>query len=154
MNSTPPTSDLELLNAWKIGPVLATATPTYGTINRTLLVDAVGGSYVLRAYRHAERAPVEREHAVIAHVRAHGLPAVAPIALPSGATILERKGRFYALFSRAPGRQLARDQLTQGDFAAMGTFLAHTHDVLRDVPLEGVARRDFAIDRVATLMWA
>jgi hypothetical protein len=33
MSSTPPTtSDLELLSAWDIGPVLATATPTHGTI--------------------------------------------------------------------------------------------------------------------------
>ena len=143
--------DQEILSAWCIGAVHSISTPETGTINRTLLVDAVGGSYVLRAYRHAERAPVEREHAVIAHVRAHGLPAVAPIALPSGATILDREGRFYALFPRAPGQQLARGQLTKGDFAAMGAFLARTHQALRDVPPEYAARRDFAIERAATL---
>ena len=83
--------DQEILSAWRIGAVHSISTPETGTINRTLLVHAVGGSYVLRAYRHAERAPVEREPAVLAHVCARRLPAVAPIALPSGATILERQ---------------------------------------------------------------
>ena len=83
--------DLEILSAWRIGAVHSIRPPATGTINRTLLVDAASGRYVLRAYRHAERAPVEREHAVIAHVCVRRLPAVAPIALPSGATILERQ---------------------------------------------------------------
>jgi len=146
--------DLEILSAWQIGAVHSISTPETGTINRTLLVDAVCGSYALRAYRHAERAPVEREHAVIAHVCMRGLPAVAPIALPSGATILEWEGHFYTLFPRAPGRQLTLGQLTKSDFAAMGAFLACIHQALRDVPPEYTARRDFAIDRVATLMRA
>jgi Ser/Thr protein kinase RdoA (MazF antagonist) len=91
---------------------------------------------------------------VIAHVCTRGLPAVAPLPLPSGATILDREGRFYALFPRAPGQQIARGQLTKADFAAMGAFLARIHGVLRDFPLERAARRDFAIDRFATLMRA
>lgn len=48
---------------------------------------------------------MERERAVIAHVRARGLPAVAPLSLPNGHTIHERDGRFYALFPRAALRQ-------------------------------------------------
>jgi homoserine kinase type II len=143
--------ELELLNAWRIGQVYSIETPETGTINRTLLVESAGGSYVLRAYRHAERAPVEREHAAIAHVRLGGLPAMAPIALPGGATILERGGRCYALFPRAPGRQLAHGQLTPGHIAAMGTFLARTHAALRGFPLEQAARRECALDRAATL---
>ncbi len=143
--------DLDLLSAWRIGAVHSISTPDLGTINRTLLVDTAGGSYALRAYRHAERSPVEREHAVIAHVRAHGLPAVAPLRLPSGTTILEWEGRFYALFPRAPGRQRARGQLTKADFAAMGVFLARVHAALRGFPIEQAARRDFSIDRGATL---
>jgi Ser/Thr protein kinase RdoA (MazF antagonist) len=132
--------------------VHALGAPETGTINRTLLVEADRGSYVLRAYRHADRAPVEREHAIIAHVCARELPAVAPIALPGGETILECDGRFYALFPRAPGRQLPRGQLGAGDFAAMGAFLARTHQALAGVRLEHARRRDFAIDRAATLI--
>jgi homoserine kinase type II len=143
--------DLELLGAWEIGTVHAIDTPDTGTINRTLLVEAAGGSYVLRGYRHADRAPVEREHAAIAHACSHGLPAVAPIALPGGATILEHGGRCYALFPRAPGRQLTHDQLMLEDFATMGAFLARTHAALKHFPLERAARRDFTIAKATTL---
>ena len=143
--------DLEILSAWHIGPVLATATPTHGTINRTLLVNSGSGEYVLRAYRHAERAPVGREHALIAHAIAHGVPAVAPLPLPGGATILEREGRFYALFPRAPGTQIEHCAITAEHHMAMGAFLAHVHIALRGFPIEYAARRDFTTDRAATL---
>ena len=143
--------DLAILSAWRIGAVRSISTPELGTINRTLLVDSAGGSYALRAYRHPDRAPVEREHEVIAHVCAQGLPAVAPIALPSGATILERNGRFYALFPRASGQQIARGQLTRADFTAMGAFLARVHAALYSFPIGQANQRDFAIDRSATL---
>jgi Ser/Thr protein kinase RdoA (MazF antagonist) len=148
---TPAPDDLELLRAWRIGAVRAIRTPKTGTINRTLLVQAAGGDYVLRGYRHADRAPVEREHAVIAHVCTRGLPAVAPIALPGGATILERSERFYALFPRAPGRQLDRSQLALEHFAAMGGFLARVHAALQDIPPKFARTRGFTIDRAATL---
>ncbi|MEO7908318.1 MAG: phosphotransferase [Roseiflexaceae bacterium] len=140
-----------MLAAWQIGPVLAVATPAHGTINLTLLVEAASGEYVLRAYRHHERTPVAREHAVIAHVIARGLPAVGPIALPSGETILDRNGRFYALFPRAHGIQVARSKIATRHLAAMGEFLARIHIVLRDFPIEYAARRDFTIARDTTL---
>jgi Ser/Thr protein kinase RdoA (MazF antagonist) len=139
------------LSAWHIGPVLATGTPTHGTINRTLLVDSGSGEYMLRAYRHAEQAPIGREHALIAHAIAHGLPAVAPLPLPGGATILEREGRFYALFPRAPGAQIEHCAITAEHHMAMGAFLAHVHIALRGFSIEYAARRDFTTDRAATL---
>lgn len=143
--------DLNILSAWRIGAVHSISKPDLGTINRTLLVEAASGAYVLRAYRHRERQPVAREHALIAHAIAHGLPAVGPIALPSGATILERNGRFYALFPCAPGKQIARSQLTKADFTAMGAFLARVHAALHSFPIGQANRRDFTIDRGATL---
>jgi Ser/Thr protein kinase RdoA (MazF antagonist) len=76
---------------------------------------------------------------------------VLPIALPGGATILERDGRFYALFPRAPGRQSARSQLTRADFTAMGAFLARVHAALHDFPIDQANQRHFTIDRGATL---
>ncbi len=139
------TDDLSILDAWNVGA------PDSGTINRTLLVETAGGSYALRAYRYGERAPVEREHAVIAHVRGLGLPAVGPLPLPGGATMLERAGRFYALFPRAPGIQLRRDELALGDIAAIGGFLAGVHRALRSFPAAQAARRPSAINRAATL---
>jgi Ser/Thr protein kinase RdoA (MazF antagonist) len=79
------------------------------------------------------------------------LPAVEPIALPGGETILDRDGRFYALFPRAPGTQIARRDITAAHLTAMGEFLAHVHIALRGFPIEYAARRDFTIDRGATL---
>jgi homoserine kinase type II len=144
-------ADRDALEAWAIGPLTAARTPASGTINRTLLVDTPGGSYALRAYRHGERAPVEREHEVIAYARAHGLPAVAPLPLPDGATILERAGRFYALFPRAAGSQIERDDLGTAEVAAMGRCLAALHRALRDYPAERAQRRSFAVDGQAVL---
>jgi homoserine kinase type II len=147
----PAAEDLDLLNAWAIGPILAACTPSSGTINRTLLVDTSGGSYALRAYRHRERAPVEREHEVILYARSQSLPAVAPLPLPGGATILERDGRYYALFPCAPGRQIARNELGAHELAAMGRCLAALHRGLRSYPAERANRRSFAVDRDAGL---
>jgi homoserine kinase type II len=144
-------SDRDVLDAWAIGPLIAAHTPASGTINRTLLLDTPGASYALRAYRHRERAPVEREHTVIAYARAQGLPAVAPLPLPDGTTILERAGRFYALFPYAPGSQLERDALGAAELAAMGRCLARLHRGLRDYPAEQASRRSFAVESQAVL---
>src|SRR5690349_18764551 len=111
----------EILSAWPLGEVVSLRAPGAGTINQTLLVTTTSGAYALRAYRVAERAWAEREHAIIAFVRAAGIPAVAPLALPGGDTILERGGRFFALFPQAPGRQLARHELGEAEAAAMGS---------------------------------
>jgi Ser/Thr protein kinase RdoA (MazF antagonist) len=153
----PAAGDLDALEAWAIGPIVAMRTPSAGTINRTLLLDTPGGSYALRAYRHRDRAPVEREHEVIAYACAQGLLAVAPLPLPGGATILERDRRFYALFPRAPGSQIERDDLGANELAAMGRCLAELHRGLRGFPDERAARRslafdpDVVLDRIAAL---
>jgi homoserine kinase type II len=143
--------DLDVLDAWAIGPIVASHAPSSGTINRTLLVDTPGGSYALRTYRHRDRAPVDREHEVIAYARAQGLPAVAPLPLPGGATILERAGRFYALFPRAPGRQIEQDDLGTAELAAMGRCLAALHRGLRGYPAERARRRSLAVESDAVL---
>lgn len=140
-----------LLAAWDVGTVLSSAIPDTGAINQTLLVTTTRGDYALRAYRHRDREPVAREHAAIAHVRAQGLPAIAPLPLPDGATILERAGRYYALFPRAPGDQVRRVDLRAGEVVAMGTFLGRLHHALRSFPPAWAARRSFAGERAATL---
>jgi len=97
--------------AWDVGDVTEARAPDAGTVNQTVLLTTSRGQFVLRGYRHHDREPVEREHAVIAYVRERGLPAVAPIPLPGGDTIRECDGRFYALFPWAPGQQVPRAAL-------------------------------------------
>ncbi|MDP9371979.1 MAG: phosphotransferase [Chloroflexota bacterium] len=141
----------EVLDAWGMGAVLSSTTPDSGTLNRTLLLATTTGEYVLWGYRFRDREPVEREHAVIAHAQARGVPAVGPLPLPSGGTILERDGRFYALFPRASGHQIRRRDLGTREAAAMGACLAALHRALRDFPAERLPRRQFTPDRDATL---
>jgi Ser/Thr protein kinase RdoA (MazF antagonist) len=144
--------DLErLLETWGMGTVLAADAPHTGTVNQTVLLTTTRGRYVLRGYRHAERAPVAREHAVIAHVRACGLPAVAPLTLPDGGTIHERGGRYYALFPWAKGRQVRRGDIGLAEAAAMGNCLARLHDALGGFPPDQVPRRQLAFTRQTTL---
>jgi len=140
-----------VLPGWVPGPILSAVTPSTGFINRTLLLQTPGGRYALRAYRHRDRLPIEREHALIAYAHARGVPAVQPLPLPNGETILWREGRYYALFPHAPGYQVARDSLGPSEVAAMGQALATIHQALRDYPPERVAARDFAVDRATTL---
>jgi homoserine kinase type II len=138
-----------ILDAWQLGPIRALAQPDSGTINEIVRATTDNGDYYLRAYRHPERAPYE--HAAIAHARARGLPAIGPLPLPGGSTLLERDGRSYALFPRAPGRQFGRGALGPGEVAAMGSFLATLHLALRDYPRSAGRPRSFRIDRAATL---
>jgi len=143
-----------LCRAWNLPPVLSTWTPETGTIHQTLLFKTATKSYALRAYRYtpSERGRIENEHALIAYVQARGLPALAPLPLPDGTTILEQDGHFYALFPFAPGYQTLRGHLTLGEVRAMGSFLGHLHQILRDYPHEQVSQSQFTFDLETTLM--
>lgn len=75
--------DAAILAAWPLGAIRRVMMPQTGVVHRTLLVESATGCYALRAYRHAHRAPVEREHALIAYAAARGIPAVCPVPLPA-----------------------------------------------------------------------
>src|SRR5690348_3213604 len=102
----------DLLTAWTDAPLLFSAIPETGTIHRTYLLTTTNRRYALRAYRYNEREPIEREHRLIAYARSQGIPAIAPLALIAGETILERAGHYYALFPFAPGRHVRRGAMT------------------------------------------
>jgi hypothetical protein len=74
------------------------------------------------------------------------MPAVAPLPLPGGVTILERAGRFYALFPHALGSQIEWDDLGTAELAAMGRCLAALHRGLRDYPAERARQRSLAVE--------
>lgn len=142
-----------LCRTWNLPPILSTWIPETGTIHQTLLFKTATKSYALRAYRYtpSERGRIEIEHALIAYVKARGLPALAPLPLPDGATILEQDGHFYALFPFAPGYQTLRGHLTLSEIQAMGSFLGKLHQALRDYPHERVSQRQFTLDLASTL---
>lgn len=147
--------DLDVVRrAWDLPPLLATSTPATGTVHQTLLLKTERGSYALRGYCYSAEQVwrIASEHAVIAFVRTHDLPAIAPLPLrATGATMLEDAGSFYALFPLARGRQLRRNQLTFRHIAALGNFLAWLHQTLRDYPVERVPGFPFSVDHASTL---
>jgi Ser/Thr protein kinase RdoA (MazF antagonist) len=127
--------------AWGVGAIRAAALPDAGTVNRTVLLTTARGRFALRGYRHRDRGPVDREHALIAYAAARGVPAVAPLPLPGGGTVLERGGRCFALFPWAVGRQVARADVGAAEAAAMGAALGRLHLALRGFPPAGLPRR-------------
>ena len=142
-----------LCRAWNLPPVLSAWTPETGTIHQTLLFKTATKSYALRAYRYtlSERKRIENEHTLIAYAQARGLPALAPLPLADGKTLLEQDGHFYALFPFASGHQTLRGHLTLGEIQAMGSFLGKLHQALRDYPHERVSQRQFTLDLATTL---
>lgn len=141
-------SDHAILTAWDIGSV-HTLTPAGGTINRTMFVEAAGGRFVLRAYRHSDRRRVEWEHAIIEHARSQGIPAPAPMATIAGSTIHQQAAHFYALFPHAPGQHLHEDSLDEQDCATLGSFLARLHGALRDFSPVLTHERSLQLDTAA-----
>jgi len=138
-----------IITAWQLGPPQRIVRPDSGTVNTIVKVTLDGREYFLRAYRHPDRAP--HEHAVIAHARAHDFPAVAPLLLPNGDTLLDRDGQRYALFPHAVGQQYPRNALTTTIIAAMGTNLAALHHALRSFSAAAPRRITTRCDRAATL---
>lgn len=141
----------DLLTAWTDAPLLSSVIPETGTIHRTYLLTTTNKRYALRAYRYDERKPIEREHRLIAYARSQDIPAIAPLVLSTGETILERAGHYYALFPFAPGRHVRRGAIASSEIAGMGRCLAQLHLALRAYPPEHVARRSLQIERASVL---
>ena len=149
--------DVELagmVRPWGVGALVEARPAESGTVNRTVLLTTDQGRFVLRGYRHLDLEPIAREHAVIAHVREHGLPAVAPLPLLDGGAVHERQGRYFSLFPWAPGRQVRRPDIGPAEAAAMGACMGRLHVALADFPVDRVPvpRRYASFSRSATLV--
>ncbi len=138
------------LSAWPIGAVLRVSRTPTGTIHRVYCVETPEAVYYLRIYHYGERAAIDREHAVIAHVARHGLPVVLPLRTRAGTTLTRRQNTYAALFPAAPGRLVAASPGRVGDIT-LGEMLARTHLALANYPQHLVARRDYATNTAATL---
>ena len=101
-----------LLGAWPLGEPLGVQRVLGGATNRVYRVETARDLAFLRVYKRAERALAEREHALIGHVRAQGLPAVPPRPHRFGGTVFEQAGSVCALYEPAPGQQRIGPQLS------------------------------------------
>ncbi|HEY2175302.1 MAG TPA: phosphotransferase [Mycobacteriales bacterium] len=146
-----------VLDAWRLEPV-GDVTPTaLGTMNETFVVTTPVRRLVLRRHRRTDRSLVEREHDVIGYARDHGIPAPAAIPTPAGDRVVDHAGRLYSLFSYAPGRQVARDDLTPEHAQSMGDMLARVHLALADYaftpsPVPDLPSREDTLHRLADIV--
>ena len=143
--------DHAALSSWRLGPVLSASVPATGTVNRTMLVQTLGGAYALRAYRRTDHARAEWEHTAIGWAGARGLPVCPPLPLPDGGTVACLDGRLFALFPLAVGRQVARADLQEEEVAAAGRCLARVHRAFADFPVASARHKAFAFDTAGTL---
>jgi homoserine kinase type II len=130
----------ELLRRFGLGGALDVRVVAGGMLNQNLFATTARGRFFLKGYRYVDPAAVGREHALIAFVAARGVPAVAPLAGPSGESFLRVGGRLWAVFPALTDRQLPAQMLTTTLAAAMGRTLGRLHQVLSDLPPPEAAR--------------
>ncbi len=144
MSQAPSEHEIKALSFWDVGALVASRYAETGVVNRTLLVKTERGDFALRTYRVDKPVPeIGLEHRMTLFAAQKGIPSIAPVALPDGRTFLEYGGRYYALFPRASGEQIARESLSGAHLIAMGRFLARLNKALEDFPPEGLFRRNF-----------
>jgi Ser/Thr protein kinase RdoA (MazF antagonist) len=122
-----------LLQNWGIPERPSVRIPQSGTMNETWLLEWPEGRAVLRRHRRLARADVEFEHRVLAHAGRGGVPCPAVVATRQGASSVEHDGKFYSLYTWAPGSQVLRGHLDAEHAKSMGSVLARTHLVLADM---------------------
>src|SRR5689334_10342807 len=110
----------ELLHRFGLGAPLSLEPVAAGLLNQNLRAVTPHGAFFLKGYRYADPAPIAREHRLVAFAAGKGVPAVAPLAAPSGATFLRVGGRYWAVFPLLQDRQLAPADLTAAHAAALG----------------------------------
>ena len=135
-----------VLRHWDLEPVTGVERATSGVMNQTYLVSTAQRRLVLRRHRRSVRDQVEFEHAVIAHARAHGIPAPAAVRTPGGEVIVDHDGAFHSLFAFARGHQVSRGALTAEHARSMGVMLARLDLALADFPVPQRAVRERPAD--------
>jgi Ser/Thr protein kinase RdoA (MazF antagonist) len=149
-----------VLENWDIPEHPLVRAPQLGAMNETWLLQWPGERAVLRRHRRSSRTEVEFEHRVLAHARSGGVPCPAVIPTGRGGSLVEDGGRFYGLYTWAPGSQVLRGHLDAEHARSMGMMLALTHSVLAHmtggpeahdpmVPLEQTLGRIEELIRVA-----
>ena len=129
-----------LLEAWSLGDVLGIERMTGGATNRVYRIESARGIAFLRIYKRADRALAEREHALIARVREHGLPAVALHVARSGSTVVEHAGSVCALYEPARGAQRRGAELNDAQASSAGAVLGRIHRALAGLQDAGYLR--------------
>jgi Ser/Thr protein kinase RdoA (MazF antagonist) len=87
-------------------------------------------------YRRPDAELAKREHALIVHADAAGLPVLPPLMARHGSSVVENAGSLAALYPAARGRQLRGAELGEVEARAAGKLLGDLHRAL--APLRDV----------------
>ncbi|NQU41375.1 MAG: serine/threonine protein kinase [Lentisphaerae bacterium] len=107
---------------------LATPLPSY--INRVYEVQTMGGERLIAKFYRPDRwsrEAIEEEHAFTLDCVVDEIPVIAPMRLPSGETLHEADGIYFALFEKRLGRQF--EIHSRPDWLRVGNLLGRLHVV-------------------------
>lgn len=121
----------ELTAAYELGPI-ASAVPLAGGKNQHHhVVTATGEFVVRRSYRSKTAAGLEREHELVAHLRASGFPAPRVVTTRAGASWAVVGGRLTTVWVFVPGRPF--EAARGADVEHAGRSLARYHRLVADL---------------------
>ena len=126
-----------LLTSWPLDEPIRVEPAAAGVNNRSWLVSAASGRFVLKSYRDVtDPERLAFEHALLVALDAAGLPFSAPAPVPasSGATAVPVDDERWSLFRHIPGRAAMRDREPDANLA--GEALAMLHRALASVALD------------------
>ncbi|MQA05048.1 MAG: phosphotransferase [Streptosporangiales bacterium] len=96
-----------VVSSWRLEPPRRVRSPARGTNNWVRLLDCAGRRLVVRGYENLTGDQVAGEHALLAALRAAGLPFAvpSPVPLPDGRTWLATEEGPVAVFAWLPGER-------------------------------------------------
>ena len=136
----------ELAERWFGATVAEPLLVTGGATNTTFQLDVSGTRYYLRRSRKVDREAVLREHALIEHVRAHGIPAPKALELEGSSVLVAADGAVWSAFEAVVGAQVAYAELTEAHVQSAGRLLALLHAATATLPTQSYPRRMLAWD--------
>jgi Ser/Thr protein kinase RdoA (MazF antagonist) len=117
-----------VLDGFSLGKVISARVVAEGLMNRNWAVGTSGGERVfVKQVLDVGREQAVRQHAATRALATLGIPAAAPLALPSGGTLLDLDGGLYAVYEWVGGTHVPGTQMTAGQAAELGGVLAGLH---------------------------
>ncbi len=124
----------QLLKLWPLGAISSVNEALGGAVNQVFRVESGLGVFYLRIYKTSEKNRVLREHKLLEFLASKNLPAVQTLPSIYGQSIVEKDGKFGALYFAAQGVQVSKKHLTLGQAQGAGKMLARLHFALKDLP--------------------
>jgi len=137
---------LSYSSPWPIGEVNDVRLAEGGASNLVYRYETPADVLFLKVYRKANAESVRREHSLMEHVRASGLPAVTPVLSRSGTTFIDDHGSIRALYPSARGEQVSVEELGEVRARAAGDMLGRVHRALQPLPDVGYGRWNLSWD--------